>query len=352
MKKIAFGFILLTFFACVKEHKFGKSTRKEVKTFAIPGQSGNTTIDHQNLTITVPMPNNTIDFQLTPNEITTSNFSSIVPKQGQTQNFSTPVGYTVTAEDGSMNTYMVSIELTGDKPQLENRSFEDWYVETVGSKNVDQPGISKENTIWGTANRGLALGGANGNTSKQTKTDSLFVKMETVAAPALVRIAAATLFTGKFTENFPSVSDPRSNLTLGVPFSGRPQGFSFSYKYTPGASNEDSNGNSLPYGDQCDIYLLLENRSGSKTKRVGTAWFRDGTTVSQWTKTTVPVKYGPLDASDPWYAYAQPQPDEEWGTGTENVTHITVLFSSSFEGDFFSGAIGSTLEVDNVLLNY
>ncbi|MCT4624701.1 MAG: PCMD domain-containing protein, partial [Schleiferiaceae bacterium] len=124
------------------------------------------------------------------------------------------------------------------------------------------------------------------------------------------------------------------------------------YTYTPGANNEDENGAPLPYGDQCDIYILLENRDGAKTKRVGTAWFRNGDTQSSWKEIEVPVKYGQLDPSDDWFDYAQPQPDEEWGTGTENVTHISVLFSSSFEGDFFKGAIGSVLEVDNLILTY
>jgi hypothetical protein len=176
--------------------------------------------------------------------------------------------------------------------------------------------------------------------------------METVPAPALVRIAAATLFTGKFTDGFPSVSDPRSNIDLGVSFTGKPSSVKFQYTYTPGANNEDENGAPLPYGDQCDIYILLENRDGAKTKRVGTAWFRNGDTQSSWKEIEVPVKYGQLDPSDDWFDYAQPQPDEEWGTGTENVTHISVLFSSSFEGDFFKGAIGSVLEVDNLILTY
>ena len=298
------------------------------------------------------MPESTLDFNLTPSEITTSNLSSVSPVAGVSQDFSNPVEYSVTAENGSISVYSVKAIRTGSKPQLDNASFEDWYTETVSGNQVEQPGKDKASTIWGTANRGLALGGANANTTRQPKGDSSYVKLETVAAPALVRIAAATIFTGKFTEGFPSINDPRSNLTLGTPFSGRPLNFKFSYKYTPGANNEDKDGNALPYDDKCDIYLLLENREGSKTKRVGTAWFRDGNTVSSWTRQSIPVKYGPLDASDPWFSYAQPQPDEEWGTGNETVTHVTVLFSSSFEGDFFSGAIGSTLEVDNIVLGY
>ncbi len=353
MKKLAYFLIPLTLLGCLRDDKFGKSNYAIIKTFTLPGQNGSTKIDNENLTISIPIMDTIVDLNLIPTEITISNFATISPKVTSSQDFQSPVEYTATAEDGTIQVYTVSVEKTGNVPQIDNSSFEDWYIETVASNNISQPGSDKATTLWATANRGLALGGASENTTPHQKTaDSLYAKLETVSAPAIVRIAAATLFTGKFTEGFPSINDPRSNLTLGVSFTGRPQAMRFQYKYTPGSSNEDSNGDPLTYGDQCDIYMFLENRDGSKTKRIGTAWFRNGDTQSSWKYLDIPVKYGPLDASDPWFVYAQPQPDEEWGTGSESITHITVLFSSSFEGDFFNGAIGSTLEVDNLEMVY
>jgi hypothetical protein len=351
----SFNFLLifsLLFSSCIKEDHFGKSSHAEIKTFVIQGQVGNTTINQDSLTIVIPVPETTIDFSFKPTEITTSNFASVSPSVDQVQDFSSPVSYEVTAEDGSIQVYLVTVKRVGSQIQLENSSFEDWYIQTVLGNSFDQPGLDENTTIWGTANRGLALGGASANTTKQLNGDSSYVRMESVAAPALVRIAAATIFTGKFTESFPSISDPRSNITLGTSFSGRPLSFSFYYTYQPGSSNEDENGQALAYGDQCDIYLFLENRDGAQVKRVGTAWFRSGTAVTQWTKQEIPVKYGPLDATDPWYSFAQPIDGEVWGDGTEVVTHITILATSSFEGDFFKGAIGSTLELDNIELIY
>jgi hypothetical protein len=347
--------LLIFFFlfsSCIKEDHFGKSGHAEIKTFVVQGQNGNTIINQDSLTIVIPVPETTLDFSFKPTEITTSNFASVSPSVGQVQDFSSPVSYKVTAEDGSIQVYLVTVKRGGSQIQLENSSFEDWYIETVLGNSFDQPGLDKNTTIWGTANRGLALGGAAANTTKQVIGDSSYVRMESVAAPALVRIAAATIFTGKFTESFPSVSDPRSNVTLGTSFSGRPFSFSFNYTYQPGSSNEDENGQPLSYGDQCDIYLFLENRDGGQVKRVGTAWFRSGNTVTQWSKQDIPVKYGPLDVTDPWYSYAQPIDGEVWGDGTEVVTHISILATSSFEGDFFKGAIGSTLELDNIELIY
>lgn len=349
---VTLSIIMLLLSSCVKEDHFGKSERAQMKSFIIPGQSGVSVINHDSLSIVVTMPESTVKFELTPSEITVSNFASVSPKAGQTQDFNSPVEYTVTAEDGSKSVYVVTVVRGGSKPQLDNSSFEDWYTETVGLSTVEQPGVDKATTIWGTANRGLGLAGAPANTTKQTKIDSNYVRMESVAAPALVRIAAATIFTGKFKDGFPSVSDPRSNIVLGTPFTGRPLTFSFSYTYQPGASNEDENGQPLSYGDQCDVYLFLENRDGSQVKRVATAWFRSGDPTTGWTRANIPIKYGELDPSDPWFSYAQPQPDELWGDGTESVTHISILATSSFEGDFFNGAIGSILELDNIILEY
>ena len=342
----------LVLYGCINDDHFGLSDRADIKTFVIPEQTGKAVIYNDSITIVVPIAETITDFNLTPSEIVVSNFARVSPAEGVTQDFGSPVEYVVTAEDGTQRVYRVRVERSGSQPQLQNASFEDWYTETVLLSSIEQPGVDKNSTIWGTANRGLALGGASANTTRQPITDSSYVRMESVSAPALVRIAAATIFTGKFTDGFPSVTDPRSNITLGIPFTSRPLSFTFSFKYQPGESNEDANGQPLPYGDQCDIYLFLENRDGEQVKRIATAWFRNSDEVIEWTRENIAIKYGPLDETDPWYSYAQPLEGEAWGEATDPVTHITILATSSFEGDYFNGAIGSILELDNIILGY
>ncbi len=203
--------------SCVKEDQFGLSYRNQIMSFSIQGQNGNTLIDQDSLTIVVPMPENTTDFNLTPSEISHSNFSTVNPGAGVTQDFSSPVTYAVTAENGDIALYQVSEVRSGAQPQLDNASFELWYSETTSRNTYDQPGESKETTIWGTANRGLALGGGNPNATPLPKGDSTAARLETMAAPALVRLAAATLFTGKFTEGFPVLTIPDQILTWELP---------------------------------------------------------------------------------------------------------------------------------------
>ena len=254
----------------------------------------------------------------------------------------------MTAEDNSTKIWTVTAVPALPNPQLENSNFDLWYP--VAS--YFQPGENADNTVWGTANRALAIAGDANSNPEDLGGGDFGARLTTVAAPLLVRMAAATLFTGEFTTGFPNPTDPRSNIDFGTPFSGKPSAFRVDYTYAYGSSYEDENGNPLPGNDQCDIYVLLENRDGSSVLRVGTGWFRSDALVSDWSTLEVPIKYGEFSPSDPEFEYANIRMGEMWGSAQDNVTHITVVFSSSALGDFFTGAIGSELRLNNFELVY
>ena len=48
----------------------------------------------------------------------------------------------------------------------------------------------------------------------------------------------------------------------------------------------------------------------------------------------------------------QPILPEVWAPGGATANQITVVYSSSALGDYFTGAIGSELNADNFVLNY
>lgn len=108
----------------------------------------------------------------------------------------------------------------------------------------------------------------------------------------------------------------------------------------------------IPGTDQCDIYVLLEKRDGEAVERIGTGWFRSDAQVDDFTNLEVPIIYGELDASMPEFDFANIREGEVWGNPDDTPTHITVVFSSSALGDFFTGAIGSALSVNNFELLY
>lgn len=342
--------ISLSYQSCIKDDIFGLSSFKEIKSFQLPGQAGATTIIVDERTVSIPMPSESDLTNLIPAEIEISNLATIVPGVGDSQDFSNPVIYTVTAENGSSAEWIVSVVSAEPNPQLPNSDFNLWYAVS----DYMQPGEDADNTIWDTANKGIAIAGDANTVPEDLGGGDFAAKMTSVAAPLIVRMAAATLFTGKFTDGFPSATDPRSNIDFGTPFAGRPSAFGVDYRYMPGPSYEDADGNPLSGGDQCDIYVLLQRREGDLVERIGTGWFRDGSTVSDWNNIEVEIKYGPLTPSDPEFEYANIRTDEgeTWGGANDNPTHIIVVFSSSALGDSFTGAIGSELWVNNFELIY
>ena len=339
---------MLLLHSCIKDDEFGFSSFKEIKAFELPGQGGLTSIDKNERIILIPMSEEAPLANIVPSRIELSNFATISPGLDQAQDFTEPVVYTVTAEDNSKATWTITAVPALPNPQLVNSNFDEWY--SVGK--YQQPGSSTDNTIWGTANRALAIAGDANTNPEDLGGGDFAARLTSVAAPLLVRMAAATLFTGKFKDGFPNPSDPRSNIEFGTPFNGRPKAFKVAYKYLPGESYEDDKGNPLAGGDNCDIYLLLEKREGDQVQRIGTGWFRSGEEVLDWTDLVFTIKYGELSPSDPEFEYAKIREGEAWGDPLATPTHVTVVFSSSALGDFFTGAIGSELWVNNFELVY
>jgi len=319
-----------------------------IKAFEIPGQAGSTTINNTDRTVAVSFPEGTDLTNLAPSVIKLSNFATVEPEVGEAQDFSLPVIYTVTAEDGSQTDWEVTAIRADPQPQLPNSDFDLWY----DAGGYPQPGESADNTIWDTANKALALVNRFNTFPENLGGGDLAARMVTQEAPLIVRMAAATLYTGSFTDGFPSATDPRSNIDFGTPFAGRPNAFQLDYRYLPGEEFLDADGNPLEGGDQADIYVLLEKREGDQVARIGTGWFRSGDRVEDWASLEVPIKYGELTSADPEFEYANIREGESWADPNDTPTHIIVVFSSSALGDFFTGAIGSELWVNNFELVY
>ncbi|MDP4094008.1 MAG: DUF5018 domain-containing protein [Bacillota bacterium] len=96
------------------------SSEKDVKSFSINGSSG--TIDNSSHTISVTVPYSTNVTSLAPT-ITTSAKATVSPAGGTAQNFSSPVKYTVTAEDGSKQDYTVTVTREPGSSEKDIKSF-------------------------------------------------------------------------------------------------------------------------------------------------------------------------------------------------------------------------------------
>lgn len=349
LKKIA-TLLLLGWgsYSCVTETYFGPSSGKSILAFELEGQVGNALINEQNGTISVTVGASANLAQLKPTIVTLSTFAQITPSINTALDFSLPQTYTVTAEDQSTRTYIVTVKQEGSEPQLENSSFDQWYMTP---KNYYEPGQNSQ-SIWSSGNAGVTTLG-NANVSPFTINGSdLAAKLVTLDLGSLAglvnqRMGAGSLFTGTFKLD---LNNPSNSVQFGIPFAARPKQFSIDYAYAPGTPYLDKKGQVLTTKDACDIYVLLENRSGSTIKRVATGWFRSEEKVIDAFKTlTITLTYGALDASFPDY---QKPTNGLYASPNEPVTHISVVCSSSFRGDLLEGGTNSTLLVNNFKLIY
>lgn len=341
--------VLTLFCSCTDNDYFGNAPWNEIQEFNVAGQSGSTAIDTEANTVTLSVGNGVDRTDLVPSVFEISNFAKVTPGKNEARDFSDPVEYVVRAENGSERTWTVTIGEIGENPQLQNSDFDLWYEASAGIISpiiYEEPGESEANTIWASANYGLTNYGSQPNTTPIDLEEANYAaKLVTVAAPAIVPIAAATLFTGEFNLN---ITNPGASAVFGTPFSSRPSGFRVNYAYVPGTALVEGE------KDKCDVYVLLEKRDGDSVARIATGWFRSNTDTGtdNWTPLEVTLKYGELDPTDPWYAYANIKAGQTWADPDEIPTHISVVFSSSALGDEYKGAIGSTLAVDDFELLY
>ncbi|OWV25096.1 hypothetical protein B7988_12775 [Fibrobacter sp. UWB1] len=280
---------------------------------------------------------------------------------GESYDFGAGVQVKVTNEDESV-TYSVKAGY-----QLPGENFNSW------NKNDVTP-----DSIWGNANTIL--------TTTEKKTSGSMIGAMIKTGSALTKIASGSLYTADFNPNgvgtlsmASSSTWPDGNelLDFGKPFAARPEYMEVKFSYEG-------------KGDSCDIYILLENRTGDKNVNrkstdvntlVASAWFRstkadnsgrenpDVVSVSEPDENgmrtlRLKLKYGeplegsPIENSSTFDTKLKSSNKSAinnglvQGTGEEPVTHIRVVFASSADGNHYKGVSGATLIVDDLKLIY
>lgn len=281
---------------------------------------------------------------------------------GESYDFGAGVQVKVTNEDDESVTYSVKAGY-----QLPGENFNSW------NKNDVTP-----DSIWGNANTIL--------TTTEKKTSGSMIGAMIKTGSALTKIASGSLYTADFNPNgvgtlsmASSSTWPDGNelLDFGKPFAARPEYMEVKFSYEG-------------KGDSCDIYILLENRTGNKNVNrkstdvntlVASAWFRstkadnsgrenpDVVSVSEpdengmrtlrlKLKYGVPLEGSPIENSSTFDTRLKSSNKSAinnglvQGTGEEPVTHIRVVFASSADGNHYKGVSGATLIVDEMKLIY
>ncbi len=366
--------------ACSTKDHFEESSEKEILEFQLKEQIGLSIITKDSIFVTV-----SDDVYLTglsdlsATLIRLSDYATVSPGTGDKMDFSSPVPYTVTAEDGSTRTYYVKvIRSETDNAQIPNSSFDFWHETTYAQTNYTDIGKNEEDKTWGTGNQGAAFAiglGADAELPSQPfqrSSSEVAVQLSTQNMGALAAgfggkgIAAGNLFAGIF--NIGNVTD--AHPVFGYPFTETPAAFQIDYQYAPEKGLLDGKLNPVEGDDALDIFVILEKREGDTAKRLGVGWFRSSEAKTEWTTKSVEIKYAQGSAPKGLEDYQTKvlkygwggditvtnpgnMPDTEWGDiGKDNPTHIVVVFTSSYQGDYFIGAPGSTLLIDNFQLIY
>lgn len=295
-----------------------------------------------------------------------------IPVSGTVQDFTEPVIYTITSENGEF-TKKYTVTMTDEKVafiplvfDFENYDIDQYYKYTefydlIQGRRID---------TWDSGNSGFVLSisplvkkkaslypmqftneAYSGETAAMLETKST----GTFGAAAKKPIAAGNIFLGEF-DSGNVMGDPLLSTHFGRPIGAAPISFSGFYHYTPGKKVIDHNSAVLSnVKDSCSIVAVLYDSEElySRTKLahlngtnlltdpsiLATAYLYDGNTTNSKTyqEFNIPFKY------------LKDKPDAD--SFNAGRYRLAIVLSSSKNGDSFIGAVGSVLLVDDLKIH-
>lgn len=312
-----------------------------------------------------------VDVSALAPEFTLTDGATINPPSGTVRDFSQPQIYTVTSQDGKwQKDYVVTIEHAYSITLQYNFENVRQVVSARYSYDVffETDAMGNETMTWATANPAFALSmqgttpqtfpcyqGVDGKTGKC----AVLVTRSTGTFGAGMKkpLAAGNLFLGTFAMAN-ALQKPLEATHFGVPFFQVPVSLTGAYKYQPGETYciLGENGKLQPVEGKTDTFNIyavmfeptaemewLDGRnvlSEDNPNIIGVAMIADADkrATDQWTTFLAPFVYRPGKSIDP----------EKLAAGRYS---LAIVMSSSIDGDKFSGAVGSTLWVDELDLN-
>jgi hypothetical protein len=221
--------------------------------------------------------------------------------------------------------------------------------------------LGERHNIWATGNPGFALttSGSQPEVFPSYSIDNGYqgkgVCMQTVSTGSLGElihkpIAAGNLFLGRFVvENV--LITPLKATQFGIPVDREPVRITGYYKYSPGKKFTNKNMKEVPgKTDEASIYAVFYRNKDEQ----GNSFYLHGDDVltsPQIVKTARVASVPPTDQWTPFEMFFEGQ-DVDKEKLKNNEYNLTIVFSSSKDGDLFEGAIGSTLYIDEVELSF
>lgn len=302
-----------------------------------------------------------LDFTLTEG-------ATIDPPSGKIQSFLYPQKYTVTSEDKKwQKTYTVRAitdinTIYHFEDTIKTQENQNYY--TIIEKDV----AGNVNILWASGNAGFSLTGTTTNPKEYPTVHDPSgykgngVKLTTRSTGTFgsdigLPLAAGNLFLGSFNA-VEALKNPLSATLFGLPFDKLPTRLTGYYKYKRGNDflvlNKETNKQDKDptRKDICDIYgvfyetdkdfkYLDGSNSLNHPNIVAIARIKDAKETNSWTAFDLEFEYDenrykPID----------------YNKVKNGDYNIALVFTSSYEGHLFNGAIGSTLHIDEVVLEY
>lgn len=244
-------------------------------------------------------------------------------------------------------------EFSTESPnQLKGMDFDSWYYGGKNGKTWYPYAESDSSPVWDTANPGVSSLIENTTVPEYDHKVEGDAAVKMVSDLALIKFAAGNIFTGKFVE----FKDWTATLEWGVPFTSRPYSLKGYYDYKPGIINRDEMGQFPDLVGKPDIMQIMvallaegegndvgplpilsnepENHDLRKNPRViaYAELLSSEDTGGEYVEFDLPLVYNEGDTRKPAYAI--------------------VIACASYRGNFFTGAVGSTMYVDDFQFTY
>ena len=311
-----------------------KITNEEVMAFIIPGA---------------------VDIKTLAPKFELTSGAKISPASGTVRDFSVPQTYTVTSEDGKWTkTYTVRIT-EDDMPT--RYEFENWKQGDKYEMPYEMK-LYEVQDIWASGNSAYAIIGGNDPSKYPTcsTTDAhggkLAAKLETKSTgfwgTAMgMPIAAGNLFIGTF-DGANATSKPLEATHFGLPFGRKPLKLTGYYRYISGGNVTDKKGNEIVPArrDKGNIYAVLYETDDQVKYLNGANVLTSPNIVARAMVTDMHEisgnEYELFTADFVYEKELDPQKLKDYKYS------LAVVFTASERGDYFEGAAGSTLWIDDV----
>lgn len=241
----------------------------------------------------------------------------------------------VSAEDKETKEITFSTSAAQIVPNL---SFDNWYKD----ESAWMPNESSSNYVWDSANPGTAgLGTVPTTPEESDVVKGKAARLET--SKAMGMLAAGNIYVGKFVK----VAGLGAELDWGYPFSSRPLALKGYYKYTPKAIDmtKDPYKGLAGQSDECQIQILLTDWDGlfriNTSKKQFVDFENDEHIIAHGSMTSANNDSGYVKFTLPLVYRNNRTPK-----------YIVIVAAASRYGDYFTGAVGSVLKVDEFELVY